>query len=78
MNAPHSNDKPRILMVGPAAPPTGGMASTIQTLLHSPLHDDVELFVFANNSNWGRALGPLGAVIRHLVLVVSLICRTVQ
>ncbi len=78
MNAPQKADKPRILMVGPVAPPAGGMASVMQTLSHSPLNGDVELFVFANNSDWGRALGPLGAAIRHLVLMLSLISRTIR
>ena len=68
----------RVLMIGPAAPAVGGMASVMQTLVASPLRKALHISVFPNNPSWGARFGRPAAIFRHLALLFLLAWRVLR
>lgn len=65
-------------MLGPAPPAVGGMVTVMRLLLESPLGEEASLCSLPTNRPWGRKFGRLGALVRHAVLMVTLLWRVTR
>lgn len=69
----------RIVMVGPVPPPTGGIASVMEDIIHSPLSQKYEFDVFSTSlpaPNWMR--GPVTKILFRLLRFLQLFLRILK